>query len=76
MNTAIEVKNPFAFDARALLPNAEIMDLPRFYTIAGDVIEDALDTTSKEIAQKGVETLPVQVDVSSFSSVEDLVKKS
>ena len=44
--------------------------------VIADISEDLLDKTCDEISKSGVEVLGVKVDVSSFASVEALVKKT
>jgi len=44
--------------------------------VIADVEEEIAKSTAREISQKGSEALPVRVDVSSLSSVEEMVKKT
>ena len=40
-STAVELENPYTFNANRFLPNEKVMDLPRFFTIASELIADA-----------------------------------
>jgi len=40
-STAQPLSNPYTFDASHFLPNKQVMDLPRFFSIAADLIKDA-----------------------------------
>jgi len=44
--------------------------------VIADVEEEIAKSTAREISQKGSEAIPVRVDVSSLSSVEEMVKKT
>jgi len=44
--------------------------------VIGDVMEEKAKSTAEEISQKGNEAISIKVDVSSLSSVEEMVKKT
>lgn len=44
--------------------------------VIADVMEEVAKSTAQEISQKGNETISIRVDVSSLSSVEEMVKKT
>jgi len=44
--------------------------------VVADVMEEVAKSTAQEISQKGSEVISIRVDVSSLSSVEEMVKKT
>ena len=44
--------------------------------VVADVMEEVAKSTAQEISQKGNESISIKVDVSSLSSVEEMVKKT
>lgn len=44
--------------------------------VIADVVEEVAKSTAQEISQKGNEAISIKVDVSSLSSVEEMVKKT
>jgi len=55
---------------------ADKLSLAGCNIVIADISEDLLDKACDEISKKGVNVLGVKVDVSSFTSVEELVKKT
>ncbi|MFQ5867077.1 MAG: 3-oxoacyl-[acyl-carrier-protein] reductase [bacterium] len=50
--------------------------LSRANVVIADVAEETAKSTAEEVSQKGSEAISIGVDVSSFSSVEEMVKKT
>lgn len=40
-STQTPLTNPYTFDPSSFLPNSKLMDLPRFFKVAGEIIDDA-----------------------------------